>query len=40
MTPLTPRPLSHQGERGSQKFLLPLSPEWERGPGGEGKEQE
>jgi G3E family GTPase len=35
--PLTPRPPSPRGGRGGSKTAsLPLSPRWERGPGGEG----
>jgi hypothetical protein len=34
--PLTPRPPHPQRGEGEPKLLLPLSPLWERGPGGEG----
>src|SRR5205823_5820101 len=34
--PHPPSPPLPQGERGEQELCLPLSPLWERGPGGEG----
>ena len=36
--PLTPSPKEGEGEPEPDWFFLPLSPLWERGPGGEGDE--